>query len=68
VKSNDVSWALPLAMPPDRQLSPLHGQFTSLAASVSLQPAPSLDANRGEMTIASSSAPARKAAASAVVK
>ena len=70
MKSYDVS--LPSlyetsAAPPERQLSPLHGQLTSFGASLSWQPR-SLDAKRGEMTIVFSSASARNAAASAVRK
>ena len=56
------------ATPPERQLSPEQLQLISFAASVSVQPRPLLDAKRGEITIVSSKAPARKVAASAVRK
>ena len=39
-----------VATPPDRQLSPPHGQLTSFAASVSRQQL-LFDANRGEIAI-----------------
>ena len=58
---------LDTATPPARQLTPPHGQFTSCSPSWSLQ-LPWLDANRSETTTVSSSAPARKAAATPVRK
>src|SRR3954463_12891888 len=51
----------------ERQLSPPQLQLTSFGASTSRQP-PSADATRGAITTASSSAPARNAAAVAVAK
>src|SRR5881392_866911 len=68
IKSYDVSFGLLLATPPDRQLSPPHGQLTSLGASVSRQPVPLFDAMRGEITIVSLKAFARNAAARLVRK
>ena len=51
--------------PPERQLSPPQLQLISFSASGSWQ-LPSAEATRGAMTMVSSSAPARKAAAVAV--
>src|ERR1019366_8302325 len=67
VKSNDVNFSLLVAVPPERQLSPVQLQVTSLGANWSRQ-LPVLDAMRGAMTMVSSSAPPRKAAARAVRK
>src|SRR5262249_61978209 len=67
ITSNDVTPAAFVATPPDRQLFPLQGQFVSFGASSSLQPL-LLAAKRGAMTIVSSSAWPRNAAATAVVK
>jgi hypothetical protein len=64
-KSNDRSLSSFVAVPPERQLSPLHGQLTSFGARVSRHPLLLFAANRGEMTMVSSSAPARNVAASA---
>ena len=66
-KSNDVRAGFFGAEPPERQLSPVQLQLTSLASSVSWQ-LPSLDAIRGEITTVSSSARPRNAAVVAVVK
>src|SRR5258708_13559132 len=68
IKSYEVSSLLLAETPPDRQLSPEQLQLISFAASVSLHPRPSLDAKRGAITIVSSSALARNAAASPVRK
>src|SRR5947208_10328692 len=65
-KSKDISFSLFVAVPPDRQLSPLHGQLTLFTASMSIHSRPLFDANRGEITTVSSRAPARNVAASAV--
>ena len=51
-----------------RQLSPLQLQLTSFVSSLSEQPRSLFDAIRGEMTTVSSRAPARNAAAVAVLK
>ena len=67
MKSNDVRSLWLAATPPERQLSPPQLQLTSFSARTSRQ-LPSADATRGAMTIASSSAPARNAAAVAVAK
>jgi hypothetical protein len=55
------------AVPPDRQLSPVQLQLTSLVSSLSRQ-LPAADAILGEITTVSAIAPARKAAAVAVEK
>jgi len=67
MKSNDERSLLPGAAPPERQLSPPQLQLISFSASASRQ-LPSADATRGAITIESSSAAARKAAAVAVWK
>src|ERR1017187_5682642 len=67
VKSNDVNFSLLAAVPPERQLSPAQLQLTSLGANWSWQ-LPVLEATRGAMTMVSSSAPPRNAAARAVRK
>jgi hypothetical protein len=68
MKSYEVSFALFVATPPDLQLSPAQGQFTSFGAIVSRQPVPLFEASRGEITIVLSNAPAKNAAAKLVRK
>src|SRR5262245_7842333 len=67
-KSNDVSLSALADVPPLRQLSPPQLQLTSLGSSLSRQLPPPADATRGAITIVSSSAPARNAAAREVRK
>ena len=63
MKSNDERSGCVTAIPPERQLSPVQLQPTSFGCSLSLQAV-----KRGEITTASSSAPARNAAAVTVLK
>src|ERR1035437_6980276 len=65
VKSNEVNFSWLVAVPPERQLSPAQLQLTSLGANWSRQ-LPALEARCGAMTMVSSSAPLRNAAARAV--
>jgi hypothetical protein len=67
MKPYEVRFASLIAAPPERQLSPPHGQLTSLIARVSRQ-LPLFEEKRGEITIVFWIASARNAAARAVRK